>query len=197
MPIRTYWASVGFSFSKRFSRAWRVRAALADEAWSVSMQITKVWRGPACAACRYAACSWSRESDDVVDRSGGIAGKRRDLLLDTIFQDLEIRRMKPADVVTFLVGYDHWYQHLLNVEPDSGFLLGDQAPGRDEENRACCHDRVHATIVTPFREVVLCGPPSRFKPTSTRPRGSRQTLSRGPYRGTFLFCVDTLIERIA
>ena len=44
--ISTYCASPGFSFSKRFCSASRMRAALAGAVWSVSMQITKVRRGP-------------------------------------------------------------------------------------------------------------------------------------------------------
>ena len=87
---------------------------------------------------RYAAGSRFRERADIVNRSGGVTGKRCDLLRHAIFKDPEIRRMKPADVVASFVGYDNRHQHLLHVHPDGGFL-GEQAPGRDEEDQAGWH----------------------------------------------------------
>ncbi|SPF44845.1 hypothetical protein SBA4_3260016 [Candidatus Sulfopaludibacter sp. SbA4] len=110
-------------------------------------------------------CSYSFRAD-VVDRSGSVAGEGRDFLRHTILKDVEIRGMKAADVVAFLIGHDDRDQHLLNVEPDDGFLLGEQVPGRDEEDQAgkhlvhcgssrgervpvaSSHDRLHASIVS-------------------------------------------------
>ena len=85
---------------------------------------------------RFAARNRLRERPDVVDRSGSVAGKRRDLLPHTIFQNPEIRRVQAADVMAFLIGHDDWNQHLLNVHPDGGLLLCEQAPSRAKEDYA-------------------------------------------------------------
>jgi hypothetical protein len=72
------------------------------------------------------------ERGDIVDRSGSVARKIRDLLRDTIFKNAEIRRVKSADVVTFFIGDDDRDEDLLHVEMDYG-ILGEQGPGSDDE----------------------------------------------------------------